>query len=215
MEDTQTRKDVQRLMESLGELPEPTITPAFIVVSGLPGSGKSFFCRRLAECLFSLSPHPLVSPSISTRPPASPFPILESDALRRLLFPTPNYSRGESDRVFRACHMLIEDLLRRGIPLIFDATNLIEHQREHLYHIADSVGARLIIVRVEAPPELVRQRLQDRLSRLDPEDKSEADWRVYRRMSAAAQRIQRNHFAVDTSRDITPVIDKIAREVNR
>ncbi|TEU05025.1 MAG: hypothetical protein E3J24_00085, partial [Dehalococcoidia bacterium] len=99
--------------------------------------------------------------------------------------------------------------------LIFDATNLIEHQREHLYHIADSVGARLIIVRVEAPPELVRQRLQDRLSRLDPEDKSEADWRVYRRMSAAAQRIQRNHFAVDTSSDITPVIDKIAREVNR
>ena len=215
MEDTQTRKDVQRLMESLGELPEPTITPAFIVVSGLPGSGKSFFCRRLTERLFSLSPRPLASPSISTRTPASPFPILESNALRRLLFPKPNYSRGESDRVFRACHMLIEDLLRRGIPLIFDATNLIEHQREHLYHIADSVGARLIIVRVEAPPELVRQRLQDRLSRLDPEDKSEADWRVYRRMSAAAQRIQRNHFAVDTSRDITPVIDKIAREVNR
>ncbi|MCK4362352.1 MAG: AAA family ATPase, partial [Dehalococcoidia bacterium] len=199
MEDTQTRKDVQRLREGLGELPEPTITPAFIVVSGLPGSGKSYFCRQLAERLFSLSPRPL----------APPFPILESDALRRLLFPTPNFGRGESDRLFRACHMLIEDLLRRGIALIFDATNLIEYHREHLYHIADSVGARLIIVRVEAPPELVRQRLQDRLSRLDQEDKSEADWRVYRRMSAAAQRIRRNHFAADTSRDITPVIDKI------
>ena len=205
MEDTQTRKDVQRLREGLGELPEPTITPAFIVVSGLPGSGKSYFCRQLAERLFPLSPHPL----------APPFPILESDALRRLLFPTPNFGRGESDRLFRACHMLIEDLLRRGVALIFDATNLIEYHREHLYHIADSVGARLIIVRVEAPPELVRQRLQDRLSRLDQEDKSEADWRVYRRMSAAAQRIRRNHFAADTSRDITPVIDKIVREVNR
>jgi predicted kinase len=215
MEDTQTRKDVQRLRESLGELPEPTITPAFIVVSGLPGSGKSYFCRQLTERLFSLSPIPSASPSISTRPPAPAFPILESDALRRLLFPTPNYSRGESDRLFRACHMLIEDLLRRGVPLIFDATNLIEYHREHLYHIADSVGARLIIVRVEAPPELVRQRLQDRLSSLDPEDKSEADWRVYRRMSAAAQLIRRNHFAVDTSKDITPVIDKIVREVNR
>ena len=31
----------------------------------------------------------------------------------------------------------------------------------------------------------------------------------------AAQRIRRNHFAVDTSRDITPAIDKIVREANR
>jgi len=205
MIDTQTREDAQRLEESLGDLPEPTINPAFIVVSGLPGSGKSYLCRQLAARLLSLSPCPQ----------APPFPILESDSMRRLLSPTPNYSRGENNRLFRACHMLIEELLLKGIPLIFDATNLIERNREQLYHIADSVGARLIIVRVEAPPQLVRQRLQDRLSGLDPEDKSEADYQVYQQMSAAAQRIRRNHFAVDTSRDITPVIDKIVREVNR
>jgi predicted kinase len=205
MIDTQTGEDAQRLEESLGALPEPTTNPAFIVVSGLPGSGKSYFCRQLAARLLSLSPHPQ----------AAPFPILESDSMRRLLSPTPNYSRGENNRLFRACHMLIEELLLKGIPLIFDATNLIERNREHLYHIADSVGARLIIVRVEAPPQLVRQRLQDRLSSSDPEDKSEADYQVYQQMSAAAQRIRRNHFAVDTSSDITPVIDKIVREVNR
>jgi predicted kinase len=111
--------------------------------------------------------------------------------------------------------MLIEELLEKGIPLILDSTNLIERHRERLYHIAESEGARLILVRVEAPPELVRQRLKDRLLSLDPDEKSEADWSVYRRMSAASQRIRRNHFAVDTSRDITPVIDKIVREVNR
>jgi predicted kinase len=195
MEDTQTKKDVQRLRESLGELPEPVVKPAFIVVSGLPGSGKSYFCRRLSECIS--------------------LPILESDALRRLLSPSPDYSRGESERLFKACHILIEELLRRGIPLIFDATNLIERHREHLYHIADNVGAKVIMVRVEAPPELVRQRLKDRSSIVDPRDKSEADWKVYQKMSATAQRIRRNHFAVDTSRDITPAIDKIVRELNR
>ena len=195
MEDTQTKKDMQWLRESLGELPEPVVKPAFIVVSGLPGSGKSYFCRRLSECVS--------------------LPILESDALRRLLSPSPDYSRSESERLFRACHILIEELLRRGIPLIFDATNLIERHREHLYHIADNVGAKLIMVRVEAPPELVRQRLKDRSSIVDPTDKSEADWKVYQKMSATAQRIRRNHFAVDTSRDITPAIDKIVRELNR
>lgn len=188
-------EDVQKLRESLGPLPEPTVNPAFIVVSGLPGTGKSYFCRRLSQRL--------------------PYPILESDALRKALSPSPDYSLKESNRLFRACHLLIEQLLTKGIPLIFDATNLIERHRERLYHIADSVGARLIIVRVEAPPELVRQRLNDRLSSTDREDKSDADWRVYQQMKASAQRIRRNHFAVDTSRDITPVIDKIVREVNR
>jgi len=88
---------VQKLRESLGQLPEPTVNPAFIVVSGLPGTGKSYFCRSLAERL--------------------PFPILESDALRKVLYPSPNYSPGESNRLFGACHLLIEELLRRGIPL--------------------------------------------------------------------------------------------------
>ena len=188
-------EDVRKLSESLGQLPEPTVNPAFIVVSGLPGSGKSYFCRRLSQRL--------------------PYPILESDALRKVLFTSPDYSLGESNRLFRVCHLLIEELLRKGIPLIFDATNLIERHREHLYHIADIVGAKLIIVRVEAPPELVRQRLHDRLSPADREDKSEADWEVYQKMKASVQHIRRNHFAVDTSRDITPVIAKIVRQVNR
>lgn len=188
-------EDVQKLRESLGQLPEATVNPAFIVVSGLPGTGKSYFCRKLTERL--------------------PFPILESDALRKVLSPSPNYSPGESNRLFGACHLLIEELLRRGIPLIFDATNLVERHRERLYQIADRIGARLIIVRVEAPPELVRQRLQHRSAAVDPEGKSEADWRVYQKMRTSVQRIRRNYFAVDTSNDITPVINKIVREVNR
>ncbi|MBE9502521.1 MAG: AAA family ATPase, partial [Chloroflexi bacterium] len=105
--------------------------------------------------------------------------------------------------------------LKRGIPLIFDATNLIERHREHLYHIADRIGAKLIIVRVEAPPEVVRQRLEDRNSGSNSLNQSDADWRVYQKMRSSVQKIRRNHFAVDTSRDITPVIDKIVRQANR
>ncbi len=179
----------------MGQLPEPMVKPPFIVVSGLPGSGKSHFCRNLQERL--------------------PFPIVESDALRKVLFSSPNYTLRESNRLFQASHLLIEELLTKGIPLIFDATNLIERHREHLYHIADRVGAKLIIVRVEAPPEVVRQRLENRISGSNPLDRSEADWKVYHKMRSSVQKIRRNHFAVDTSRDITPVINKIVREANR
>ena len=185
--------DVQRLIENLGQLPEPVAEPVFIVVSGLPGTGKSYFCSQLAEQL--------------------PVVILETDALRKALFLSPTYSSPESSRLFRACHLLIERLLKQGISLIFDATNLSEGYREHLYSIADHLDVRLVLVRVEAPPEVVYDRLKTRQENAG--SKSDADWAVYRRMKPSVQGIRRNHYVVDTSRDIAPVLDKIIREVRR
>jgi len=110
---------------------------------------------------------------------------------------------------------LVEELLRKNISVALDATNLEEHNREQLYHIADQSGARLVIVRMEAPPEVVRQRLEHRSRREDRSDHSDADWDVYSRMKPTVEKIGRNHFAVDSSKDTAPVIDKIARLVNR
>ena len=193
MESVQLVSDVQRLTDSLGRLPEPVVEPTFIAVSGLPGTGKSYFCNQLAKRL------PLV--------------ILESDALRKVLFSSPSYSPQESSRLFQTIHLLIERLLKKGVSLILDATNLSERYRERLYNIADRLGAKLILVRVEAPPQVVYERLKSRPG--NPQDKSDADWEVYQKMKPSVQHIRRNHYAVDTSRDITPVLDKITREVRR
>jgi hypothetical protein len=62
---------------------------------------------------------------------------------------------------------------------------------------------------------VVSQRLRKREEGNALEDSSTADLSVYRRMASSMEPIRRNHFTVDTSRDITPVIDKIAREMNR
>jgi len=187
--------DVQKLKQGLGGLPEPVANPVFVVVSGLPGTGKSYFSRKLQERL----------PSV----------IVESDALRKRLFPSPTYSAQESQRLFNACHRLIEELLSRGIRVVLDATNLVEQHRERLYQISQRLRVKLIIVQVEAPRELVLQRLQGRSRGVDPEDSSEAGWSVYQRMRTRVERIRRNYFAVDTSRDITSVIDKVVREAKR
>ena len=116
MNDSQLTADVELLIDSLGPLPEPAAKPVIIVVSGLPGSGKSYLCRQLAGRL--------------------PLPIIESDAMRQTLSPSPDYSKDESDRLFRACHNLIGSLLRSGVSVIFDATNLMERHREQIYRIA-------------------------------------------------------------------------------
>jgi hypothetical protein len=193
--DSQLISDVQRLTDGLGEFPEPVVKPAFVAVSGLPGTGKSYFCTKLVERL----------PSV----------ILESDALRKALFPSPSYSPEESSRLFQALHLLIERLLKKGISLILDATNLSERYRERLYNIADRLDVRLILVRVEAPPEVVYERLKTRRGGANPGDSSDADWAVYQRMKPSVQKISRNHYAVDTSKDITPVLDKVVREARR
>lgn len=196
MTETQVVSDAERLLESLGHLPEPVVKPAFIVVSGLPGTGKSHFCRRLAERV--------------------PVVILESDFMRKALFPSPTYGIEESARLFQAIHHLIERLLKKGVSVVLDATNLSERNREHLHHIAYRCNVRLILVRVEAPLEVVQERLRKRTEGVAlAEDHSEADWAVFQKMKGSVQKIRHNHFAVDTSRDITPVLDKIVREVNR
>ena len=195
MEDEQLNKDVQRLRAGLALLPERVSKPALIVISGLPGTGKSYLSQKLAE--------------------RTPFLLLETDALRKMLFPSPRYTAGESYRLFRACHLLIEGLLREGMRVIFDATNLMERHRERLYHIADQLGAKPIIVQVQALPELVRQRLEERALGVQPEVRSEADWSVYEKLRPTVQWIRRNHFVVDTSKDITPIIDKIVRELKQ
>jgi predicted kinase len=195
MKATRLADDVSVLKQSLPPLPEPVASAALIIVSGLPGTGKSHFCRKLAERMDIV--------------------ILESDSLRKQLFPAPSYSKEESTQLFRACHGLVEEFLRKGISVALDATNLEEHKREQLYHIADQSGARLVIVRLEAPPEVVQQRLERRARREDQSDHSEADWNVYSKMKPTVEKIGRNHFAVDSSKDITPVIDRIVRLVNR
>ena len=193
MEESPLLSDVERLTESLGKLPEPVDKPVFIAVSGLPGTGKSYFAKKLAERI------PLV--------------ILESDALRKVLFPSPTYSAVESARLFQASHLLIERLLREGISLILDATNLVERHRERLYRIAERLGVKLILVRIEAPPTLVKERLERRAQLR--ESKSDAGWEVYQKLNTSVEAIKRRHFVVNTSRDITPVINKIVREVSK
>jgi predicted kinase len=188
-------EDVEKLRQNLNGFPQPQVEPPLIVVGGLPGTGKSFFCHKLAERL--------------------PFLILASDTLRKVLFPSPRYKESENKRLFSACHALIEDLLSKGIPVIFDATNLLEHHREYLYRAAERAGAKLILVWMEAPIEVVQQRLFARKKAAMLQNDSEAGWKVYNKMKPRRERISRNHLVVDTSQDITVVIDKIVRATKR
>lgn len=174
---------------------ETTARPVLVMMSGLPGTGKSYLAGRLTEKL--------------------PFVLLETDFARKILFPEPTYSAEESGRVFRVCHAVIDKLLRRGVRIIFDATNLIEFHRARIYHIVDRAEAKLVIVRTVAPEEVVRERMLRRKTQRSPGDISEANWRIYKRMAQREQPISRPHIVIDTSDDIETAVRKIIRAVKK
>ena len=180
---------MRKALASLGDLPTESERPFLVVVSGLPGTGKSYFSARLAEPL--------------------PAVVVETDAVRKALFGSPAYDWRENRRLFPVVHALLRRLLYHRRSVIFDATTLIEANRRPLYRIADETGARLVIVLLEAPEEVVKQRLEAR--RREPGCRSDADWEVYLRLRARRERITRPHFTVDSSRDVSEDLERLAR----
>lgn len=186
---------VAEIEKRLANTDETTARPVLIMISGLPGTGKSYLARKLVEQLL--------------------FVVIETDFVRKTLFPRPTYTAEESGWVHRTSQALMRKLLSKGVRVIFDATNLVQHQREMIYHIAERAGARLVIVRTVAPEEVVRERLERRKEEPAPEDISDADWRVYKRMSQRQQPINRTHLVIDTSVDIDEAARKILRLVRK
>jgi predicted kinase len=124
-------------------VPEPALgQPALVMLCGLPGTGKSTLARRLDHRL--------------------PAVVIESDRLRRKLFPQPTYTAEESRQVHTVCHILMGWYLRHYYHVVYDATNLYEYHRRLVYRLADRSGARLLVMEVTANDDVIRERLAPR-----------------------------------------------------
>jgi predicted kinase len=159
---------------------------ALIVMVGAPGSGKSYLGRTLSAALDAK--------------------LIQTDAVRKAMFPDPNYSQREASAVYAACHQQISDALRSGERVVFDGTNLREKQRATLYSLADRAQAKLIVVVAYAPESAIRERLRQRMTDRDPDDHSDADWPIYLRMRGHAEPVLRPHLVVNTTVSPEPVI---------
>jgi len=172
--------DVERILKSLASIPKDSSEGKSLVLTiGLPGSGKSTFCRRL---------RPLVNAVI-----------LESDALRHQIFGRPSYSASESRLLFQAIHEAARALLAEGNNVIVDATNLEEAHRRPLYAIAAEAQATLVLLHFSANEEVVAARLEGRAQNRDALDNSTAGYDVYQAMSGRLEAPLQQHFKIDTS----------------
>ena len=168
-----------RILELTGPPVATGHSPWLVVTAGLPASGKSTFCRKLARATGAV--------------------ILESDALRTALFGTPTHGKGESKLLFEALYAAADHLLNAGASVIIDATNLREQDRRRAYNVAEATGADVLVLHFHAPECVSAERLARRKDRGDPEDRSSAGLAVYRRLADTEEPITRDHWKIDTS----------------
>ena len=182
--------DLDIFRQNINKVAQHDYNPVLVVMSGLPGTGKTYVSHRIKDL--------------------TDVGLLESDSMRKTLFDPPRYTRSENARLFNGCHAFIQELLNEGMVVIFDATNLIERNRRQLYRISDATDAKLMIIKVEASFDIVKKRLEDRINGNPRGDTSDADLLIYYRLRASAEPINRDHFLIDTSMDIGPIINNIA-----
>lgn len=181
----------QRVAERLVIAAHTATPPVLVLFCGVPGSGKSFLARRLQPHLQAVA--------------------IETDYVRRILLRRPTYSGPESAWVYAVCHALIAQLLTQRHNVIFDATNLVERNRQTLYGIADQAQAVLAVVHTVAPDDVIRRRLLERIAHPAGDNYSEADIAVYEGLRRSEQPIRRRFLEIDTTQDTDHSIQIILR----
>ena len=167
---------------------------SLIVMVGLPGAGKSFLARAVATNFGAV--------------------LIQTDAIRKELFPRPRYTSKELRTVYAIAHRRLAAALAAGRRVVFDATNLRERTRAILYRIAERHAARLIVLVAYAPEDVIRARLAGRVEGRDPDDRSDADWAIYLRMRGTAEPVRRPHIVANTVAASATVLRLLRRELD-
>ncbi len=118
------------------------VQPILYLTFGHPGSGKTYFSSRLARDLGLFH--------------------LNGDRLRQELFEQPSYTLQETKSVFRVMDYVAEELLKRGMSVIYDGNMNKREFRDRVASVAKRAGAQYRLVWVKTPVALSTVRLRDR-----------------------------------------------------
>jgi predicted kinase len=162
-----------------------------IIICGLPGSGKSSLARKLRSRL--------------------PAAYLNSDVVRKQIFPKPQYTENEKKDVYNDIVNQAEKMLHQGKNVIVDATFYTRKYRQMMIDTAESAGSEHCIIMCTLPEETVKARLEKRMER--GKNPSDADYKVYLEMKNKFEDIEGDFLRMDCSKPIGAQVQKATRYI--
>lgn len=146
--------------------------PAVVVVCGLPGVGKTTVARRIADRFDG--------------------EILRTDAVRKELFPEPEYTDEETEAVYDELLERARAIAERDL-VVLDATFARAAYRERTRRMADETGVPFRLIKVECETAVVEQRIAER------DGLSDADFDVHLMFQEEYEPVERDAVVVDNS----------------
>ncbi|WP_115864844.1 AAA family ATPase [Halorussus litoreus] len=165
-------------------------TPTMVVVCGLPGVGKTTVAEDVAE-------------RVDGR-------LLRTDVVRKDLFPDPEYTDEESQRVYAELFERTRETIRNGKNVVLDGTFREAENRERAVDLSESLDAGFRLVKVECAESVVRERIRRREN-----DASDADFDVYTMYRDGFDPISADHVVVDNSDGIEETTQQVAEQFSR
>lgn len=149
-----------------------------ILVLGLPGSGKSYFAVRLAQKINA--------------------EYLNSDQIRKEMFPERTYSDSEKAKVYEDLLKKMKEAIDKGKDMVLDATFYKNKIREPF--ITNSKG-KIAFIEVWADENIIQERLKK------PRPYSEADLKVYQLLRQQWEPLKQPHLSLQsTNRNIDSML---------
>jgi predicted kinase len=151
-----------------------------VIVFGLPGSGKSYFAQRLAKMLGA--------------------DYVNSDRVRKELFPIRTYSEEEKSKVYEAMLNKMEEAIAKGKKLVLDATFYKKATRKLFM---DKATDNLFFIEVWANENIIKERLKK------SRPYSEADFEVHTLIRQQCEPLEVPHLKLEsTNENINDMLQK-------
>lgn len=117
-------------------------SPTFILLFGLPGSGKTCFARQFANDIQAAH--------------------VQVDRFRFELFDNPTFSSSENAIVSNLADYMTEEFLKAGISVLYDTASMRISQRKALYSEIKKSKARVLLVWLQIDIESAFSRVVNR-----------------------------------------------------
>lgn len=145
------------------------------LVMGLPGTGKTYFAKRLARRIG--------------------VPHHNTDGVREEKGLMGKYDPESKEAVYQGLLDRMLEAVRRGEDVVIDGTFFKQSLRDRFIEAAEAEGAELRMIRMVADPEVVKERVSK-----ERED-SEADLEVHEKLAERFEPIDREHETLDSGRE--------------